>query len=67
MIVVTGGVGFIGSNLVFKLNAMGVTDILIVEKLSKSSHQDNLLDCQFRDIIDIDVFLSTMQKRGGVQ
>ena len=65
MIVVTGGAGFVGSNLVFKLNAMGFTDILIVEKLSKSSHQDNLLDCQFRDIIDINVFLSTMQKRKG--
>ena len=65
MIVVTGGAGFVGSNLVFKLNAMGFSDILIVEKLSKSSHQDNLLDCQFRDIINIDVFLSTMQTKRG--
>jgi len=65
MIVVTGGAGFVGSNLVFKLNAMGFNDILIVEKLSKSSHQDNLLDCQFRDIINIDVFLSTMQTKRG--
>ena len=65
MIVVTGGAGFVGSNLVFKLNAMGFNDILIVEKLSKSSHQDNLLDCQFRDIINIDEFLSSMQEKGG--
>ena len=65
MIVVTGGAGFVGSNLVFKLNAMGFNDILIVEKLSKSSHQDNLLDCQVRDIINIDEFLSTMQRKRG--
>ncbi|HCZ48732.1 MAG TPA: ADP-L-glycero-D-mannoheptose-6-epimerase, partial [Gammaproteobacteria bacterium] len=33
MYVVTGGAGFVGSNLVRALNARGVTDILVVDNL----------------------------------
>ena len=33
MIVVTGGAGFIGSNIVHRLNAAGETDILVVDNL----------------------------------
>ena len=33
MIVVTGGAGFIGSNIVKALNARGRTDILVVDNL----------------------------------
>ena len=32
MIVVTGGAGFIGSVLIWKLNAMGISDILVVDE-----------------------------------
>jgi ADP-L-glycero-D-manno-heptose 6-epimerase len=32
MIIVTGGAGFIGSNLVLGLNNRGYDDILVVEK-----------------------------------
>ena len=35
MIIVTGGAGFIGSNLVAALNAGGETGILIVDRLAE--------------------------------
>ena len=35
MIVVTGGLGFIGSNLIKKLNKININDILIVDNLGK--------------------------------
>ena len=34
MIIVTGGVGFIGSNLVKALNDKGLTDVLVVDDLT---------------------------------
>jgi ADP-L-glycero-D-manno-heptose 6-epimerase len=37
MIIVTGGAGFIGSNLVHELNAQGHSDILIVDNLSNAA------------------------------
>ena len=33
MIIVTGGAGFIGSNIVQGLNARGISDILVVDDL----------------------------------
>ena len=36
MIIVTGGAGFIGSAFVWKLNAEGIDDILIVDHLGTS-------------------------------
>lgn len=38
MIIVTGGAGFIGSNIVKALNDKGITDILVVDNL-KRRHQ----------------------------
>ena len=34
MIIVTGGAGFIGSNIVKKLNERGIDDILVVDDLT---------------------------------
>ena len=33
MIIVTGGAGFIGSNIIAGLNARGITDIMVVDHL----------------------------------
>ncbi|MEQ8659365.1 MAG: ADP-glyceromanno-heptose 6-epimerase [Gammaproteobacteria bacterium] len=52
MIVVTGGAGFIGSNLVRTLNARGRDDILVVEDLSDGHKALNLADCRIADYLD---------------
>ena len=56
MIIVTGGFGFIGSNLIKILNARGLTDIIIVDDLSDGSKMTNLNGCEFSDFYDVDSF-----------
>jgi len=52
MIIVTGGTGFIGSNIVRSLNLQGQTDILIVDDLTDGHKFKNIVNCQFTDYID---------------
>jgi ADP-L-glycero-D-manno-heptose 6-epimerase len=56
MIVVTGGAGFIGSNLVKALNARGHDDVLVVDDLSDGIKFVNLVDCSLGDYLDKDDF-----------
>ena len=49
MIIVTGGAGFIGSNLVKALNERGRRDILVVDNLEDGTKFLNIADC---DILD---------------
>ncbi len=60
MIIVTGGAGFIGSNLVYKLNQRGIYDIIIVDSLKNSAKQRNLNALKFLDFIDKDDFLENL-------
>jgi ADP-L-glycero-D-manno-heptose 6-epimerase len=57
MIVVTGAAGFIGSNLIKGLNALGITDILAVDDLTDGKKYRNLAVVQYRDYIDYQDFL----------
>lgn len=61
MIIVTGGAGFIGSNLVQGLNARGISDILVVDDLSDGHKCLNLADAHIRDYLDKDDFLQRIQ------
>ncbi|WP_290798975.1 ADP-glyceromanno-heptose 6-epimerase [Halomonas sp.] len=56
MIVVTGGAGFIGSNLVKALNARGRQDVMVVDDLSDGTKFINLADCTLGDYLDKDDF-----------
>ena len=56
MIIVTGGMGFIGSNIVQQLNNMGCTDILIVDSLGNGTKVKNLSSLNFIDYISKEDF-----------
>ena len=62
MIIVTGGAGFIGSNLVLGLNARGYDDILVVDHLQNGLKYRNLLDGRIADYLDRSVFLERLQQ-----
>ena len=51
MFLVTGGAGFIGSNLVASLNHAGVSDIVISDTLGKDEKWRNLSKHQFADFV----------------
>ncbi|MDD5271670.1 MAG: ADP-glyceromanno-heptose 6-epimerase [Methylovulum sp.] len=52
MIIVTGGAGFIGSNLIRALNARGGRDILLVDDLSNGRKMHNIADLDIADYCD---------------
>ena len=49
MIIVTGGAGFIGSNIVKGLNERGREDVIVVDDLKDGTKFLNLADCEILD------------------
>ena len=66
MIIVTGGAGFIGSNIVRGLNAMGYTDIIIVDNFGHSQKYLNLNRLRFADYIDKSELLDKLPQLGKI-
>lgn len=56
-IIVTGGAGFIGSAVVWRLNELGCDDILVVDRMDETDKWKNLAPLRFADYIDADDFL----------
>ena len=54
--IVTGGAGFIGSNLVAALNERGIDNILVVDRLGESEKWKNLVGLNYEDFLDKDEF-----------
>jgi ADP-L-glycero-D-manno-heptose 6-epimerase len=61
MIVVTGGAGFIGSNLVRELNQRGHDDIVVVDDLTDGRKFVNLVGCRIADYFDKDAFIERLK------
>lgn len=56
-IILTGGAGFIGSAIVWRLNELGHDDILIVDRMDETDKWKNLAPLRFSDYIDADDFI----------
>jgi ADP-L-glycero-D-manno-heptose 6-epimerase len=61
MIIVTGGAGFIGSNIVAGLNGAGHDDIIVVDDLSDGTKFVNIADLKVADYFDKDDFLTCLE------
>lgn len=64
MIVVTGGAGFIGSNIISGLNKRGYTDILAVDDLTDGDKFINLARCTIADYMHKDEFRALVARNG---
>ncbi len=64
MYIVTGGAGFIGSAVVWRLNQMGVTNIVVVDNLAESEKWKNLVNRRYEDYVHRDAFIKMV--RSGV-
>lgn len=60
MHIVTGGAGFIGSAMIWKLNTMGIDNILVVDDLASTEKWKNLVNLRYSDYLHKDQFLKFM-------
>ena len=54
MLILTGGAGFIGTNMLIRLNQMGEDNILIVDDINTSMKWKNLVGKKFQDYLHKD-------------
>ena len=52
MIAVTGGAGFIGSAIIWRLNTLGGENIIVVDELGQDDKWKNLVGLRFVDFIN---------------
>jgi ADP-L-glycero-D-manno-heptose 6-epimerase len=64
MIVITGGAGFIGSNLVRALNDRSENDIVLVDHLANGRKMHNLADLEIADYFEKSEFIRKLESPG---
>lgn len=62
-VLVTGGAGFIGSAVVWRLNQLGCDDILVTDLLGTGDKWANLRALRFDDYVEADEFLARVCSR----
>ena len=67
MIIVTGGAGFIGSNIIRALNEQGQENILVVDNLENASKHRNLNALRVADFMDKRTLLEQLPKIGKIE
>ncbi|MCL2767342.1 MAG: ADP-glyceromanno-heptose 6-epimerase [Synergistaceae bacterium] len=58
MYILTGGAGFIGSNILKALNERGVSDVIVVDNLTRNEKFKNIVGLHFNDYIDKTDFIN---------
>ena len=66
MHILTGGAGFIGSNMLAELNRQGIDDILIVDNLGSGEKWKNLVGKRFTDYLHKDRFANMLRENRGL-
>lgn len=61
MIVITGGAGFIGSAIAWRLNELGANNIIIVDELGTDEKWKNLVNLDYADFINKHKFLERIE------
>jgi ADP-L-glycero-D-manno-heptose 6-epimerase len=64
-ILVTGGAGLIGSALIWALNNLGLSDIIVCDRLSCDDRYKHLIPLRFRDYVDADDLLNYLGSPEG--
>ena len=65
MIILTGGAGFIGSNILAALTAQGISDVLVVDSLGTGEKWKNILGSSFLDIVSKHTFRGQLSNNWG--
>ena len=67
MIIVTGGAGFIGSNIVKGINDFGEDRIIVVDNLKNAEKVKNLSSLKIYDYVDKEYFVNNLESFKGVR